>query len=85
MENRLSKHHSNVGYQILHDVQTMTSDVLEEQYGIEIDPDDGTVWDPCEYKSFDDIHEWATFMQEIEDGAKAPSSSKISKYRYIDD
>lgn len=72
---------------IVHDIQTMTTDELEEQYGIEVDKDDGTVWDPCEYKSFDDIHEWAAFMQEMEeeDAASAASFVKTGKHRYDDD
>lgn len=81
----MSKHYVSVTCQVIHDVQTMTSDQLEEQYGIEIDPSDGTVWDPCEYKEFDGVQQWAAFMQELEEDVTPLSSSKITKYRYNED
>lgn len=85
----MSKSHTHALCRVMHDVQTMSIEELEEQYGIEVDRDDGTVWDPCEYKSFDDIHEWATYMQQLEqedDVVSTPSFVKTGgKHRYDDD
>jgi hypothetical protein len=73
----------------MHDIQILTPTEIETEYGIEIDPDDGTVWDPCEMKQFDCLDDWATHMQEMEreDADLLASSLKSGsgKRRYDDD
>lgn len=83
----MSKHHVHTQCRAMHDIQILTSTELEQEYGIEIDADDGTVWDPCEMKQFDSLDEWALFMQEQEkeDVAAASSSFGGGKRRYDDD
>lgn len=84
----MSKHHVHVQCRAMHDIQTMTHAELEEKYGIEIDTDDGTVWDPCEMKQFDTLADWAAYMQEQEEADYDSSASfqKIGgRHRYDDD
>jgi hypothetical protein len=85
----MSKYYVHAQCRAMHDVQTMTSTELEQEYGIEIDVDDGTVWDPCEMKQFNTLDDWAAYMQEQEreDIALATSSLRggNTKRRYEDD
>lgn len=47
----------------LHDINVLTNDQLQHQYGIDIQ-ENGSVWDPIEYKRFDSIIEWARYASE---------------------
>jgi hypothetical protein len=83
----MSKHHMQST--VLHDAHVMSVEQLMEEYGIEIDPDDGSVWDPFEYKSFDTVHEWAAYTQQMDeeeaDEYQASSSKHTKTSRYSDD
>lgn len=63
--------------QVLHDVQWMSVEDLEDKYDIEIDDIDGTVWDNCEHRSFNDLSDWGTFMEELE----APDFEEVERFR----
>ncbi len=83
----MSKHHVHAQCRAMHDILTMTHAELEQEYGIEIDADDGRVWDPCEMKEFDTLGDWACYMQEQEEAdVESASFQKIGgKHRYDDD
>lgn len=68
-------HHS-----VVFDVTVKTHDELKELYGIEID-EEGVVFDPCEYKYYDDIHLWAAMMDEEADQGGFTRSSGKQDYR----
>lgn len=71
---------------VMHDIQSMSTEELEQSYGIDI-AEDGSVWDVCEMKTYETITMWATAMNELEreDAAYVPASSRSSKSRYQDD
>lgn len=83
----MSKHHVHAQCKAMHDIQIMTPAELEQEYGIEILADDGSVWDPCEMKQFDSLSDWACYMQEQEEADLATASfQKIGgRHRYDDD
>lgn len=47
-------------------VLKMSWDDLRNLYGIEIDEEDGTVFDPVENKTFKDLIEWDLYVKEQE-------------------
>lgn len=82
----MTKNQPHIHCRVLHDVATMSLEELEDQYDIEIDPDDGTVWDKFEFKSFPDIHHWAEYINQIEreDENLVAGKIKIQKTRIED-
>lgn len=78
------KHYAPQVRGVMHDIQVMSYDEIQDYYGIEID-NDGSIWDPLEGKSFKDIHEWATFAAEQEEDVKYDNFTKIGGKRYYDD
>lgn len=64
----------------------MTEEELSEFYDIEID-EDGSVWDRCEGKAFDNLQEWAIFIQDLEEEEDddVPYIKTGGKRRYDDD
>jgi hypothetical protein len=81
----MSRHHQRGQHRVMFDVRTMTVEELEEQYGLEVDPDDGSVWDTLEMKSFDDLNEWAVFASNREDEENSSFSKVGSRYAYDDE
>lgn len=66
-------------------IQTMSTEEIEQEYGVEID-DDGSVWDACEGRSFGSLAEWALFMDECEDAAfEAVMCKGNVRYGFDDD
>lgn len=60
----MGKHSMQSMSRVMHDIQRMTLDQLEEHYDIEID-DDGAVWDNCEGKLFPSLTEWGRSVGEL--------------------
>lgn len=71
---------------VMHDIQCMTLDELEERYSIEVD-EDGYVWDTLEGKGFDDLQEWAIYTEELEEASTETPTfiPRSGKARYDDD
>lgn len=66
-------------------IQTMSSEEVEQYYGVEIN-EDGTVFDVCEGKVFDTLVEWALFMDESEDAIVEAKMYKGNvRYAFDDD
>lgn len=81
----MSKHHVHAHHGVMHDVQFMEIEDLEQQYDIEV-YEDGTVWDRCEDRTFDSLDAWARFIQDLE--AEDDDDTfvvKTGKRRYDDD
>lgn len=75
------QHHTNV----MHDVLSMSSEELQDLYGIEIQ-EDGVVWDPLEGKSFETVHLWAAYTEALtQEDDEEYVFKKISNSRYDDD
>ena len=51
---------------IIHDIQTLSKEELENLYGIQIN-EDGSVFDPVTNKSYDTIQLWAGDQEEEDD------------------
>jgi hypothetical protein len=66
---------------VLHDIETMTIFELSKLYGIEVN---GTeIYDPVEHKTFNSLHEWATFYDEVNN--EVNNFSKINRRYDWDD
>lgn len=71
---------------VMQDILTMNYDELEEAYDIDIDDEDSTVWDNQECRLFNDLHQWAQFVQEQNADDNYATVSRIGgKQRYDDD
>jgi len=83
----MGKHVTHSHCRVLHDVNTMTVEELEEEYSIEVDSDTGEVWDSFEGKTFPDVHHWAEFinLREREDAEMETGLIKTSRQRISDD
>ncbi len=85
----MSKHVTHSHCRVLHDVATLSIEELENEYSIEVDPDDLSVWDRFEGRTFPDIHHWAEYInlrdrEEIE-GVEFGGKVKTSRLRSSDD
>ena len=66
----------------LHDIRVLSTQHLEELYGIEID-ELGCVWDPIEGWNFKDLEGWAEYY--IEANEDLNTNSKIGKKQNWED
>lgn len=82
----MSKYHNSHALEsVVRVIQTMSTDEIEREYGIEID-EDGSVWDACEGRSFGSLAEWALFMDECEEAAFEAAMCKGNvRYGFDDD
>lgn len=82
----MNKKHASIvhqTHQILHDVENLTPEALENLYGIEL-RSDGTVFDTTYQQVFPDVQTWATFSAE-QDMADEEEDHMRHKGRYDDD
>jgi hypothetical protein len=61
----MTKHYTHHQHNVMHDIECMSIEELEQQYDIEVDTD-GTVWDHCEGKEFLDLQAWGLFVEKLE-------------------
>ena len=80
----MSRHVSHSHTRVLNDVRTLPNEELATLYGIEIN-EDGTVYDPTENRTFDDLNDWATYIDEQEDDDNYSSFNKIGGKHSFDD
>lgn len=81
----MNKHHnSRAPESVVRVIQTMSSEEIEQQYGIEIDKD-GSVWDPLDRQSFPSVVSWAQYMDDMNNEAEAASKYGIGGRYAFDD
>lgn len=81
----MSKHQVQPQTNVLHDIECMSDEELQDKYGIEI-YEDGVVYDPFEEAEFDDITEWANYTADLEEDDNYAQPIKINgKQRFDDD
>jgi hypothetical protein len=81
----MSKHYMHYQCRVMHDIQCMSIEQLEELYDITVDQD-GTVWDNCEGKEFSTLSEWGLFIEELNRELDEDEHIvKTGKRRYDDD
>lgn len=61
----MTKHYVHHQRSVMHDIECMSVEELEQQYDIEVD-EDGYVWDYCEGKEFTTLHEWGVFIENLQ-------------------
>lgn len=83
----MGKHHmSHTTCTVMQDILTMNYDELEETYDIDIDDENGTVWDHQERRQFNDLHQWAQFVQDQNADDNYATVSRIGgKHRFDDE
>ncbi len=69
----------------LQEMQALSAVELYEQYGINIDENDGSVWDTVESKSFKSLKDWAEYTEDQENDDLYAGISKIGGKMYFDD
>lgn len=80
----MSRNHVHSQGRVTNDLQRLSEEQLLELYGIEI-YDDGMVYDPAEDKWFDDLIEWAKYIDDLENEENYGSFSKIGGKQGFDD
>lgn len=61
----------------LSQISRLTQEDLQDQYGIEVSPADGSVWDSVEQTTYQDLSEWYhTCLAEGDSGGFIPSKTK---------
>ena len=83
----MSKNHNHHVPNPLHDVMCLSVEELSDRYDLEIDPD-GTVWDTCEGKQFDDLQQWAVYMDgvlRLEEQVEEAYASSAFKHKIADE
>lgn len=82
----MSKYTGPEQHQVFDDIESMTYDELEAEYGIKIRDNDDSVWDPMERRRFDTLREWAQFLVDSEDESNfAHDIKRGGKWKYDDD
>lgn len=61
----MTKHYTHPQHRVMHDIECMSVEELEQQYDIEVDAD-GIVWDHCEGREFPNLYEWGVFVEHLE-------------------
>jgi hypothetical protein len=81
----MSKHNVHVPqFNVLHDIETMTNEELQDTYDLEIDAD-GYVWDNLENQEFDNINDWGVYMVELEQDDNYGGRGKVNGKWTFDD
>lgn len=81
----MSKHHVSHAFDnVMRDVRTMTTEDLQNHYGIELNKD-GTIIDVCTERTFASTVTWAQFAAEEEDDADCTSFQRRHGKAHYDD
>lgn len=76
--------HSHTQCRVMHDIETMSRNELEEQYDI-VTEEDGSVWDNFEGRSFDNLQQWGLFILSLEEDDEEDFVKIGGKHRFDDD
>lgn len=80
----MSKSHCS-STQVLHDIQALPQEDIVELYGIEVN-EDGSIFDPMENRTFTNLLEWATFIDQQEADENYGTMVKLGgKVKFDDD
>lgn len=79
----MSKHFMHYQCRVMHDIQCMSIEDLQEMYDIVVS-EDGSVWDNCEGKEFDTLQQWGLYIEELNQEDDTEVFHKTNK-RWSDD